>query len=391
MGVSGYMFGFLLPRDCSLDYRSRYSRMCQIQRQCYGAPSTMFLSYEAIFLYTLLTEAAYESIEIPKQYCCRLRKLSDNNSQIEKNIGKFCASFSLILAKIKIDDDIYDENRLFSRLLKNIFHSKFNDAIRYFEKLRPDFKEEVHDIIELSKDVERQANSDLSTFQEPTATGFELIFSMSSQLGGVWIDKQSLSEIGDRIGRSIIAFDCASDYRIDQRTGNFNPLKCESERVDALLNASNNLRECIKICEAFDQIPLISVSILKDVAEYVEYTAEKMCKGPGDKKVGRKLLSMPNRYSAIGGMTAAVAYSAQAQRAGGEELDVNPLTLCCCAACAYGVLSPCLTGYYYDEDAPGCGPRYRRCACACDHADDDFEQTRTDCCGNPIYRRRGCC
>src|SRR5688500_2547216 len=103
------MFGFLRPRAPTLAYRQVYAQCCARQHELYGISSLPLLSYEAVFLYVCAIDAGLcpgPPAGAPR--CCRLRT-SLNLPAADLPIAEYCASFGLLLASIKLDDDVRDE------------------------------------------------------------------------------------------------------------------------------------------------------------------------------------------------------------------------------------------------------------------------------------------
>ncbi len=134
------MFGFLEPHLQPIDYRAAYSRCCQHQRVNHGLASLTFLSYEAVFAYLWWLDATgHPASLLPQQRCCRLR-LPEPLSQVpDAEIQKFCGALGVLLASIKLDDEIRDRRSLRARIAKRILTKQERESLAFFRSLDPEF------------------------------------------------------------------------------------------------------------------------------------------------------------------------------------------------------------------------------------------------------------
>src|SRR6187431_424148 len=101
------MFGLLNPGRQDALYRRAYARCCQHQRRRYGLPSLPFLSYESILLYLCAADAGKVTLEdLPAVACCKLRRLPAYTEAAERETARFCSSVGMLLAYIKLRDDL---------------------------------------------------------------------------------------------------------------------------------------------------------------------------------------------------------------------------------------------------------------------------------------------
>src|SRR4051812_9216144 len=123
------MFGFLNPRPHSAEFRRCYARVCQHQRQEYGALALAFHSYEAVFLYQCAVAAgAVDVRRLPNVRCCRLRSRGWEPNDQDSAVGRFCSAVALLLAGIKLEDDIRDNGSLTARLLRGLLRPSLRRA-----------------------------------------------------------------------------------------------------------------------------------------------------------------------------------------------------------------------------------------------------------------------
>lgn len=106
------MFGFLRGEKGDRAYRQVYATCCAEQQFEFGLRSLPFVSYEAIFLRLFALDAQIIPPPLANSpTCCRLRRKRPE-AGIDQDIAKFCSSFALLLATIKLEDDVQDDRSL---------------------------------------------------------------------------------------------------------------------------------------------------------------------------------------------------------------------------------------------------------------------------------------
>lgn len=244
------MFGFLGPESPTAAYRSVYSRCCQYQRKHYGLRSLPLLSYEAVFLYLLWLDASGRTADaLSAQKCCRLRQLNERTDLQDSDVGLFCASVSMLLAGVKLEDDLRDGPSLRSRAASRMLRGPVRKARHYFDELDGAFTRAMCEALEEHASLEQfSGHMGLNTYAEPTARSFGNLFVLVSKLNGARHGNESLRRIGRHIGTSIIAFDCASDWYRDRESGNYNPLETPESIERALDMSRTNLAQAAALC-----------------------------------------------------------------------------------------------------------------------------------------------
>ncbi|MFO0940714.1 MAG: DUF5685 family protein [Pirellulales bacterium] len=237
------MFGFIRGDRGDKQYRTLYARACQAHFTNNGRIASVFHSFEAVFLFALACDLGL--IEAPRDRdptCCKLRRRFKVAEQ-EMEIGRFCSAFAMLLVKIKLQDDWQDDRSLVSRIGLKIFRRPIREALSYFQSLDPQFGERIETILDDHQALERQPASliELDQYQAATRKGFGYMFNLFARR---WLDEDrvvAVEQIGQRLGEAIIAFDCAVDWKNDQRRKRFNPLRNARQVRQALLSSSRSL------------------------------------------------------------------------------------------------------------------------------------------------------
>ncbi|MEZ6126061.1 MAG: DUF5685 family protein [Planctomycetaceae bacterium] len=243
------MFGFLAPQHRIPEWRRSYARVCQVQRRMYGLRSLPFLSYEAVFLFQLAIDSGLcPPLELSSPECCRLRRLKPEPQSPRIAAQEFAASFGVLLAGIKLQDDVRDSRRWRSRLLERIYRTPTQAARRWLSERCPGLPERVDEVIHQHLLLENQAKGErpsLNAYCRPTSEGFATVYSAlaTEVLRAPAQTSTLLHRAGQAIGRAIICWDCAIDFEHDRIHGQFNPLNSPADVTAAFDDCQLQLAE----------------------------------------------------------------------------------------------------------------------------------------------------
>lgn len=228
------MFGFLAPGKRIPEWRRHYARVCQYQRKLFGLTSLPFLSYEATFLYQLAVDHGL-IVALPETAaeCCRLRQLPTSDVGQDEAAASFAAAFGLLLAGVKLQDDVRDSGRWYNRLLLWKYQKQINQACGVIESAAPGILQNIQTAIAEHSTLESDGTAaSIEQYSKPTGDGFAAVFAgflrcfeSTSDAGAP--DKFAM--IGEQVGRAIIAWDCAVDFEKDRIRGEFNPLENDGD------------------------------------------------------------------------------------------------------------------------------------------------------------------
>ena len=268
------MFGFLSPSRPPRAWRQSYARICQYQRRLFGGTSLLFLSYEAAFLYQLATDLEL-NVRLPEESvtCCRLRKLQ-GNYHLDRTLGEFSATFGLILAGVKLQDDLLDSNRWFNHLLWWKYRRQVTYAKNLLETGSPGLLSLLSSCIERHTKLEKQVPAPtLEELVVPTGDGFSAVFQAAGKL--ISPAEQDLSApdlgeafaaIGRHVGQAIIAWDCAVDFDYDRLQRQFTPLTSLGDVQSAFDMCQRELVRAAWLCPTGS----VSQDVLNSVLQRVQ-------------------------------------------------------------------------------------------------------------------------
>ena len=243
------MFGYLKLSSASKcnskkRYRQVYAALCSWQRQKFGVRASILISYEAVFLYQLAVDAGL--IDSPAENtptCCKLRNDWPNHWQVNPKAAEFASAFAILLARIKIEDDIRDSGRWLARGGNWFWSKAFRQANQYFDNMDSRLIPEVNRLVDEHLALEQQRFSGSpEDYAAPTADAFGLIFKCFAGLilreradkmrtfRGANCDNIAektdlFHRIGQSIGAGILLSDCVFDFQRDRRRGEFNPIQ----------------------------------------------------------------------------------------------------------------------------------------------------------------------
>lgn len=244
------MFGFLSPRPHSDHYRHAYARVCVHLRRAFGLRALPFHSYEAVFLYQLALDAgAFSSAVMPAVRCCKLASPGNLSGAADAMHGRFSAAVALLLAEIKLTDDIHDSGSWLARGVRFVLKGRLRAARRHLGTLDPAFDDTVNGFLATHAKLEARTDAiPLAEYVEPTSQAFGYVFGLAARLPGMGHAAEPLTAIGRGVGSALLAFDCAVDWQKDRKRGEFNPLPDEAAVRAAMRFSVNELDDVAERC-----------------------------------------------------------------------------------------------------------------------------------------------
>lgn len=360
------MFGFLKPRCGDIAYRQIYAKFCAGFHETFGRITSPLLSYEANFLYALAIETGIcggPGNSAPK--CCRLRRDSQHRSEKELRILQYCGAVGLLLVDVKLEDDIRDSRSLRARLAKWLLRNKLTQSRGILDSVGPTLRSRISDQIETHIALERAAGQvPLEIYAQPTAAAFGEIFAVfgeaftgKHEVGNV---KGELNQerrldwrlVGSLLGRGILLADVLFDWREDQRSRNFTPLRNREMAEQCKILATKSFADAMAACQSLsdDSVVLRTLDIaFQRIARF-------------------EILESPSRHKTrLGDYRLPIGRRAAAARAGICDCDCG--CDCCCNGCDGGDGAWCQACSVFDC---ACIP----CDCCCWRRDGDRTSRR---------------
>jgi hypothetical protein len=275
-----------VPLNKNPIWRQSYARVCQFQNRLFGISSLPFLSYEATFLYQLAVDSGLTP-KLPGEAptCCRMKKIAKaslltsepgGTSEVSANAlpPTICAAFGVLLAGVKLQDDVTDSGRWSARLLWWIYRRRVHRAEEMLESFMPGLIADLRACLAEHQAIENSGSpKKLSDVMVPTGHGFAKLFRCVAELLTQSRDVATRSALVDRIehvgqsvGEAIIAWDCAVDFEADRINGHFNPLRNAEERAAAFQLCRLRLAQVGWLCPADS----VSAPVIRSVMDRVE-------------------------------------------------------------------------------------------------------------------------
>jgi hypothetical protein len=233
----------------------------------------------------------------------------------------------MILAETKLDDDIRDNFSVRGQLLKRVLASQLHHGHGYFEKLAPEFSDTIAGYIDAHLLLEKdQVSVPIRQYVKPTSDAFGYLFSLLALLPDMGNEKVILEEIGQHVGAALIAFDCASDWRSDRKSGEFNPLLDVGQVEASVEYSKQSLRKAKSLCESRFGSEAGTVKLLEDVANSIAFQSGNT------NSVTDCLDSKSMRVGAIGSASALLAGAS-------DTSDNSGIGACCCLLIGAAIVS----------------------------------------------------
>ena len=231
------MFGLMRPKNsCSTQktnstyqyHRMHYCGTCKAIGQQFGHKSRMMLNFDTVFLSELLSRLNQEVLETWDNNLQKVNTCFSMPTSKELPFSlTYASTASVLLAELKLDDNIKDSASLKWRLMKGIYSSSFQKAAQQFETWGIDIAPIHHWIQEQAKrEQEKLCFSSLETtvahYAEATAQITGLVFAEAGlRLPQGNVD---LYHLGYQFGQLMYALDAFEDYERDVFKQEFNPL-----------------------------------------------------------------------------------------------------------------------------------------------------------------------
>jgi hypothetical protein len=225
-----------------------------------------------VFLYAIACDAgAVDTASVPNQVCCRLRAGRTLEFAPDREVGRLCASFSLLAAESKSADALRDAPSLVAKARHRLFQSRFRRARTYFSNLDTEFSSTFDGFIAEHLALEDSSRSaSLPAYCRPTANAFEYVFGLMARILPTIDLGPLLARVGSNLGAAILAFDCAKDWQRDHRDGQFNVVHDAAEAQRAMDYCLDRLAEMGNVCDSTFGLTALSATILKHVRDRIK-------------------------------------------------------------------------------------------------------------------------
>ena len=248
------MFGYVtiapdaLPKERSDRYRSFYCGLCRTLRLRHGGLSRITLSYDLTFLYILLN-SLYEPQETLGLEHCVLHPVAGRN-YVYSEAADYCADMNVALSYHKCMDNWQDDHSVISRSEAALL----NKAYQRVREEDPEKCAVIEECLHQISILEKAGDDSLDGVANLTARMLGEIYRYKKK--DYWAD--TLSQMGQGLGRFIYLMDAYEDLPADLRKGRYNPLAAHHQREDYETFVFQSLTLLIAECtEAFETLPVV--------------------------------------------------------------------------------------------------------------------------------------
>lgn len=238
-------------------YRTYYCGLCHSLHEKFGSIGQFLLSYDITFL-TLLLDSLYE----PKEICTSKRCIAHpikKQLYIQSEVTEYAADMSLLLSAYKFEDDWYDDNSYFKKIIYKLISKKNNKLKEIYIKKVSIIEKELKKLHELEKN-----NS--SDPMLPAICFGNILSEILAFREDVWEEK--LRIIGFHLGCYIYILDAFDDLPKDKKKNSYNPFLSKDVNDAKFIDETEELLRIIiaPAAEAFEYLPVIkNVEILRNI------------------------------------------------------------------------------------------------------------------------------
>lgn len=256
------MFGYItiapgmLTKEQQDRYRSFYCGLCHTLGRRHGQLGRMTLSYDATFLYLLLT-SLYEPDSVEGTARCLPHPFKPH-SFVQNELAEYCADMNIALAYHKCLDDWQDDKSLLGRAEAAALQKAYDRV----HALYPEKCLEIERCLKALHQIEKSGEASPDVGANLSARMLGVIYRWREDQ---WADE--LGRIGEGLGRFVYLMDAYDDLEKDLRKKRYNPLAGYHTHTDYEDFVVESLTMLIAECtDAFETLPLVQdMDILRNI------------------------------------------------------------------------------------------------------------------------------
>lgn len=212
--------------------RLHYCGVCKAMGRQYGQRTRLALNYDAIFLSELLTFISGTNEDYQQEWapallsynCLRLPKREDIPTPLS-----YAASVNVLLAGIKLQDNVEDRGGFVWRTAQHLYQSKVEKAEKDLQAHGLDLEAIDQWLREHARrekaPAKAQGKTQLAYMAEATARITGLVFRTGAEAVGKGEEGGKMEMLGRDFGKMIYLLDAYRDVEKDYRKGEYNPIQ----------------------------------------------------------------------------------------------------------------------------------------------------------------------
>lgn len=222
------MFGFLRIARRRLDdgdraaYRAHFCATCHALRDFGGRPASLLTNYDAT-VFALVVGAFDRGGPATAAPCTALPLRRVGVQPLSAPVARFTAAFTIALADAKLEDDVADDGRWWSRMARRALGGRTTRA-------RAALGDAGYDVARLDRlgaaqrSLEQSGSGDLLALSAATADALAAGFAVGVRLAGAPDAEPVAARIGAALARFVYVVDALEDRATDRRRGRFNAI-----------------------------------------------------------------------------------------------------------------------------------------------------------------------
>ncbi len=225
------MFGYVRVNKDELKireynvYKSYYCGLCKTLKSEYGYFSRFCLNYDSVFLALILSSVTEDNYEAKNEIC--IAHPTKKTPVLKKNKSlSYSAAAMIILALLKLEDDINDEKSLKAAFIYILLFRARHKLNKNYKRLFLDCRKQINKL----SDLEKNKCSDTDELSHIFAELLKILFSPDFITDEK--DSRILSQIGYMLGRFIYILDAYEDIEKDRKKKSFNPFLLSENKLD---------------------------------------------------------------------------------------------------------------------------------------------------------------
>ena len=221
-------------------YQSLYCGLCRCLKYEYGYTGMATLNYEVVNALLLIGATELSPYPQTLQSCSITPFYWRHMAGVNQAAFQAAAAVTITAAAMEIQDNLYDSNKWYDRLIYSLISPKAEKTIQIYRNDMEALRESYNQFMSLES---KAANGDSNiSFQMLTNASGDII-AKAACIIGVHAGCQQLRELYEVMhlwGQWIYLVDAVDDYYADKRDGHFNPLFL-AEKPDSISGFLKNI------------------------------------------------------------------------------------------------------------------------------------------------------
>lgn len=230
------MFGYIRINKMDLTfreydyYKGYYCGLCKYLKENHGEISRLSLNYDITFLIVILTALYKIESKVTEERC--IANPLKKKMRIVNEITEYAASMNILLSYYKLEDNLYDENRIKDKLAYAIYKGKLKSAYEKYPQKAEYIKQQLINLRQLENEKSKSIDRVSNTF--------------GNLMGEIFVFKkdkyeQTLRNIGFNLGKYIYILDAYEDLEDDYKNKRYNPFIDYIDKKEELKNKVDRL------------------------------------------------------------------------------------------------------------------------------------------------------